>query len=90
MKRIVIAGTGTGIGKTTVAAALLQQARAAGYFGLGLKPVESGFVASSSDAATLGAACHHAVPPLYALREPLSPHRAAEMEGVQIDLETSL
>jgi dethiobiotin synthetase len=87
VRRIVVAGTGTGVGKTTVAAALLRQARAAGHPTLGLKPIESGFVESTSDAAELADACGYAAQPLYALREALSPHRAAAMEGVEIDVD---
>jgi dethiobiotin synthetase len=40
--RLVIAGTGTGVGKTHVACALLRRLRARGWPIVGLKPIETG------------------------------------------------
>ena len=42
MQRFFVTGTGTGVGKTTVAVALLEQAKSAGFSSLALKPAESG------------------------------------------------
>jgi dethiobiotin synthetase len=42
VRRVVIVGTGTGIGKTHVTCALLRAAVARGIDGIGLKPVETG------------------------------------------------
>lgn len=78
----VITGTGTDIGKTVFAAGL------AGLLGADYwKPVQTGVaddaegdrhtVAALSGAATL--------PEVYRFAAPLSPHRAAELEGVEID-----
>jgi len=96
--RIVLLGTGTGIGKTRLtcrlAAALLPLARPV----LPLKPVETGFPAGSggepapgSDAALLEAAAFHVQHPrphpLFAFPEPISPHLAAERAGRLISLQ---
>ncbi|MBU3028623.1 dethiobiotin synthase [Paracoccus marinaquae] len=100
MARFVITGTGTDIGKTVFAAGLCGLIGAdywkpvqSGLAGNSLGPIraESGWVAGSapqpgSDAAEVrhmsGARVH---PETWLLREPLSPHRAAELEGVEID-----
>jgi dethiobiotin synthetase len=48
--RLLIAGTGTGVGKTHVACALLRRLRARGWPIVGLKPIETGLdVAAISD-----------------------------------------
>ncbi len=87
---IVVAGTGTEVGKTHVATALL---RAWGVFSkvVGYKPIETGVNPSGvgEDAQKLAEAStfHVQHPPLaYRLPLPLSPHLAARREGVQIDL----
>ncbi len=79
--RIVVAGTGTEVGKTHVACAL------AGFLSgtqrvAALKPIESGGV---QDARALSAACGMQSEPLYALQEPISPHLAVSREGRVID-----
>lgn len=83
MKRVVLLGTGTGVGKTHVGAALLRSWRRQGWPAWGLKPVESGLepeALDSSDAARLGQARHR-----YAFRQPVSPHLAARLAGVEIE-----
>ncbi len=88
-KLVVITGTGTGIGKTHVAEALLLAWRAQGIRAAGLKPVESGVDGTApSDSARLEAASTFHVKPFgYALRTPVAPHLAARREGVVLDLE---
>jgi dethiobiotin synthetase len=79
----VVTGTDTGIGKTVFAAALTG-GLAAHYW----KPVQSG-LADGADGDTVarlsGAPRDHILPEAYRLTQPLSPHRAAEMDGVLID-----
>jgi dethiobiotin synthetase len=88
LQRVVILGTGTGVGKTHVAAALASalQARLGAGQVLALKPVETG--APYRDAARLQT--HNAFPvkphPRYALPEPISPHLAADRAGQRIEL----
>jgi dethiobiotin synthetase len=83
MTAFVVTGTDTGIGKTVFAAALTG-ALAAHYW----KPVQSGL----DDGADADAVAHlsgvphdHILPEAYRLTQPLSPHRAAELDGVVID-----
>ena len=78
--RFVVTGTDTGIGKTVFAAALAH-ALGAAYW----KPIQSGLLdgADGETVAALGVAC--VLPEAYRLTEPLSPHRAAELDGVTID-----
>ena len=96
MSRIIVLGCGTAVGKTRVSAALLRELALRGLPCLGLKPIESGIEPapsglppSESDAAQLSAAgslrttLSH---PLYALREPISPHLAARYAGLRIDV----
>lgn len=78
----VVTGTDTGIGKTVFAAALAA-ASGAHYW----KPVQSG-LEDGSDAETvaaLGVARERILPEAYRLQAPLSPHRAAELDGLTID-----
>lgn len=83
MARFVVTGTDTGIGKTMFSAALTG-ALQAHYW----KPVQSG-LADGADrdavAQLAGVPASHCVPEAYRLTEPLSPHRAAELDGVHID-----
>ncbi|MDO5632014.1 MAG: dethiobiotin synthase [Paracoccus sp. (in: a-proteobacteria)] len=80
MARFVITGTGTGIGKTVFAAGLCGMI-GADYW----KPLQSG-LADGLDADCVAALSGaHIWPEAYRLREPLSPHRAAELDGVAID-----
>jgi dethiobiotin synthetase len=78
--RLVVTGTDTGIGKTVFAAALAR-ALGAAYW----KPIQSGLLdgADGETAASLGV--ERVLPEAYRLIEPLSPHRAAELDGVTID-----
>lgn len=84
MKNIVIAGTDTGIGKT-LCSALLMTALEGTYF----KPIQSG---SNEDNDTNTVKClsglndDHFLTEKYLLNEPLSPHLAAEIDNIEIDL----
>lgn len=93
---ICIVGTGTGVGKTHVAAALLRQLRAGGALAVGWKPVESGVAEGGAGRQREGEregedelALHQATgvhcPTLLRLREPISPHLAARRQGARID-----
>lgn len=68
---IYVVGTGTDIGKTHVAAALARASKMPAW-----KPVVSGGL---EDVERLGAE-----PPLFSLRDPISPHLAARREGVTL------
>ncbi|SBO44608.1 dethiobiotin synthase [Cyanobium sp. NIES-981] len=81
--KLVVCGTDTDVGKTVVSAWLVQ--------GLGAhywKPVQSG-LDGGGDAgrvqALLDLPAGRLCPEAYRLREPASPHWAAELEGVRID-----
>lgn len=89
--RIVVVGAGTGVGKTHVATALAAELVRRGVPLTARKPVESGYAESGSDAERLArSAGHPTLRPLYALREPVSPHRAARNEGITVALEPIL
>lgn len=80
-RTIVVTGTDTGIGKTVFAAGL-----AAALGGAYWKPIQSGLDGPFSDseaARQLGVG--QVLPEAYRLTEPLSPHRAAELDGIEID-----
>lgn len=86
MKGVFVTGTDTGVGKT-VAAACLARAWQAGYW----KPVQTGRAAGDDDTATVaalaGLPAERIFAPVYALQAPLSPHAAAELEGVRISMD---
>lgn len=88
MKALFVAGTGTDLGKTHVACALLRAARARGAAVDAFKPVVSGFdpnAPDASDPARLAAALGRphdwarVSPRRY--RTPLAPNLAARLEG---------
>ncbi len=83
---IFVTGTDTGVGKT-VAAACLARAWRAGYW----KPVQTGAATTDDDTATVvalaGVSAERVFAPAYALQAPLSPHAAAELEGVRITMD---
>jgi dethiobiotin synthetase len=85
---IVIAGTGTGIGKTHLAEALLLAWGRRGKRVAGLKPIESGTAnpdEPSSDGARLArAASFHVKHPRHVFAEAVSPHLAARSAGVTL------
>ncbi|MEQ8824587.1 MAG: dethiobiotin synthase [Filomicrobium sp.] len=81
--RLVVAGTDTGVGKTVFSAALAG-ALDADYW----KPVQSG-LADGTDrecvAELSGLPAEQIFPEVYKLTEPMSPHLAAEIDGVTVD-----
>jgi dethiobiotin synthetase len=95
---LVVTGTGTGIGKTHAAVALvlawarlLREAGVASPRVAGVKPVESGVVpGQATDVSTLEQASTFHVkrfPPPYLLARAVSPHLAAADEGRAIELQ---
>jgi dethiobiotin synthetase len=81
--RIVVTGTDTGIGKTVFSAGLVGL-----LGGVYWKPVQSGLgeETDSEAVARLGRLPPERIlPEAYRLAQPLSPHRAAEIDGVAID-----
>lgn len=88
--RLVLLGTGTSVGKTYVGVALARALRARSLAVLALKPVESGVPSGAlgEDALSLADAAGHPVPAgTTFLRDPLSPHLAAEREGRPLELD---
>lgn len=84
MSAFVVTGTDTGIGKTIFSAALTG-ALQAHYW----KPVQAGLGdgADRDHVAHLsGVPAAHILPEAYRFTTPCSPHRAAELDGVEVDL----
>lgn len=85
MRKIFVTGIGTDVGKT-VTSAMLVEALKADYW----KPVQSGaYFSTDADNIRQWISNDKTVihPEIYKLREPKSPHEAAEIEGVQIDFD---
>jgi dethiobiotin synthetase len=87
---IVVAGTGTGIGKTHLGEALLLAGARLGKRIAGLKPVESG-VADAADPTSDGArlarvASFHVKHQRHLFADPVSPHLAARRAGTVLTL----
>ena len=81
---LFVTGIGTNVGKT-IMSAVLTEALQADYW----KPIQSGTI-EGRDAETVKTLISNNVtvihPEAYSLKEPLSPHFAAKLEGVEIDL----
>lgn len=82
MTRFVITGTDTGIGKTIFSAALAQ-ATGAPYW----KPIQSGLEDETDSETVARLAGVPVLPEAYRLVTPASPHLAAELDDVNIDLD---
>jgi dethiobiotin synthetase len=83
MTSLIVTGTDTGIGKTVVSA-MLTLALNGHYW----KPIQSGTKDGTdrqSVAALTGLAPSRLLKEAYVLKEPLSPHLAAELDGIAID-----
>lgn len=82
---LFITGIGTNVGKTVVSA-ILTEALQADYW----KPIQSG-VAEGKDSDTVKSLISNTKtvfhPETYLLQEPLSPHFAAKLDGVEIELD---
>ena len=83
MTRFVVTGTDTGIGKTIFSAALAQ-ATGTPYW----KPIQSGLEEETDSEAVARLAGVPVRPEAYRLITPASPHLAAEIDDVNIDIET--
>lgn len=89
-----VTGTDTEIGKTLISSAMLHALAKQGVRAAGMKPIAAGAefrgdVWHNDDVDRLVAAANVTVPmewmTPYLLREPVAPHIAAAMEGVEID-----
>lgn len=84
-KKIIVAGSGTGVGKTIVAAILTTSLKG-DYW----KPVQSGNE-EDSDTTTIkkliNTTLHHIHEPAYSLQTPCSPHHAARLANLTICVE---
>ncbi len=85
MSIFIVTGTGTGIGKTVFAAGLAG-ALGAHYW----KPIQAG-VDPEGDKETVarlsGLPASHVLPEAYRLMTPASPHLAARLDGVEIEID---
>lgn len=82
-RSIVVTGTDTDVGKTVFAAGLAG-ALGSSYW----KPVQAGLEGATDTArvaALSGLPSAKLLPEAYRLRTPCSPHRAAELDGIEID-----
>jgi dethiobiotin synthetase len=79
-KRFVISGIGTGVGKTVVSAIIAEHLKS-GYW----KPVQAGDL-DRSDAITVSSLTNtvEVLEERFKLSQPMSPHAAAEIDGVMI------
>lgn len=86
MYKLMVAGAGTDVGKTIVSAILTILLKG-DYW----KPIQCGD-GEGSDTATMkkwiDTTKHTVYPPAYSLKAPLSPHHAARLEGISIQLDT--
>lgn len=87
--KIFVTGTDTGVGKTEVTAALVRALRQQGQDARAIKPVETGWVAETSDAARLAAASGRTIEETVGrtFRAPRAPNVAARLEGGSLDLD---
>ena len=92
MTRIVVLGTGTGVGKTWVTRTLSEALGRAGAWVLALKPVETGVGPTAvTDASVLASASSEPPPPPpFVFSEPISPHLAARRAGSSVAIDAVL
>lgn len=84
MKNYFITGIGTNIGKTVVSA-ILTEALEADYW----KPIQAGDLDTSDSLKVQNFISNHKTtihPEAYRLNQPMSPHAAAKIDGIEIDL----
>ncbi len=85
MKNIFVTGIGTDVGKTVVSA-ILMEALQYDYW----KPVQSGVFYGTDSITVRNLVPNHNLkvhPEAFVLKQALSPHAAAEQEGIEIDAE---
>lgn len=82
MKTFAITGIGTDVGKTVVSAILVEALKASYW-----KPVQAGDLLHS-DSIKIRTLCPEAniLNEIYSLTKPLSPHAAAKIDGISIDM----
>ncbi len=94
MRGLFVTGTDTGVGKTVVAGAIVAALRAGGERVTAFKPVVTGMDEATEPgwprdhellAAAAGASAEAVAPHLFG--PPVSPHLAAELAGVELDLD---
>lgn len=90
-RRIVVAGTDTGVGKTWVAGALARALSQGGHPVVAIKPIESGCAIEASeeeDGVQLARATGQPAPrtALHRFREPIAPGSAADLAGIRLPL----
>ena len=81
--RFVVTGTDTGVGKTVFSAALTDALHACYW-----KPIQSGLDGETDSEVVSrlgGIPANRIIPERWRLREPLSPHLAAAIDGVRLD-----
>lgn len=83
MNKILIAGCGTDVGKTIVSA-IVATIMNGNYW----KPIQSGLENSDTEVMKnlINTRKQHIYPPAYHLKAPLSPHHAARLENIIIDI----
>lgn len=84
-KQFAIAGIGTDVGKTVVSAIVVEALK-----GTYIKPVQAGDL-DNSDTIKVRRWCSEEVTVLYEclrLKHPMSPHASAELEGLELTLDT--
>lgn len=85
MKELVVAGIGTGIGKTIISS-ILVEALQADYW----KPIQAGDLDESDTLKVKSLVSNERSvfhPETYRLKTPMSPHAAAKIDGVEIELD---
>jgi dethiobiotin synthetase len=91
MSPFVITATDTDVGKTVFAAALMLAFEEAGYTPTYWKPVQSGIGKDAVDTRTIQnlttLSDDHFLRETYIFTNPLSPHRAAELDNTAIDID---
>jgi dethiobiotin synthetase len=80
VKRFIVTGTDTGLGKTVFAAALTQALN-----GIYWKPVQAGLAGDTESQIAARLSGAPVLPELYRFKLAASPHKAAAAEGIRID-----
>jgi dethiobiotin synthetase len=84
MNNIIVAGSSTDVGKTVVSAILTTLLKG-DYW----KPIQCGDEANSDSVIMknlIDTTNHHIHPPSYSFKAPLSPHHAARLENISINV----